>query len=743
MQQDESTPKFIQLWNDQALDTHHDIIVSVDYALYNINDIPSCGFCVAIFESFNDKPRGGGSAYSLAYTPNYDGDSCDQLPSHGLEYAIYGIGFDISGIFAKKTPYVDGVNHTVSNSICLRDGIKNNYNFLEQSNNLLYPFNFEIAQQLLNENEKIQYKQARIVFSECMSKLKVEVKKDDEKDFIVVFETKLPILKKSVKVGLFYTSNDQNSKFLLKQFNVAGFPAKVEDKIDIDCFQELDCEDDLIGNKIPSGNNWIASPFSKGFDIFKFNGKEFYTKQKIRSTTDLKILNHHENLIYAKSNNNLIIYEFKGHNTIRQFVITLPTNDDITSCAGYGDSLVISSSSVGENYYVYRYIRESSNLSEIGTWQYYQTFNYPLCSGFGINVEMSKNYILSYSTKNIVVSFKKDLDFGYVHHQTITPPYSGAKGFGYSLSINNDNELLIGSPFGEKRYIQGNNQGEVFHYTLSPFTNQWNLVFEMGQYFNTDTLSGAFGYSVKLKNNYAAIGCPFETSYLNDFPLLEVEKQGKVYLFKKDDFGYFTNRTIYYPTSILGDSERNFGSQVNLTDNGLVVGVPHEKNEDFFTYKIINDKINIYNLECPPLSAPLLKPTPTATATPTVTPTVTPTLTPTRTLTPTVTRTPTLTPTRTLTPTVTRTPTVTPTNTLTPTLTRTPASTSTPTNTLTPTLTRTPASTSTPTNTLTPTLTRTPTLTPTNTPTPSSVLGIVTFTNDQIVTFGNDPMFPF
>jgi hypothetical protein len=37
--------------------------------------------------------------------------------------------------------------------------------------------------------------------------------------------------------------------------------------------------------------------------------------------------------------------------------------------------------------------------------------------------------------------------------------------------------------------------------------------------------------------------------------------------------------------------------------------------------------------------------------------------------------------------------------------------------------------------------TPTPTFTPT--PTPSPVLGIVTFTNDQIVTFGNDPIFPF
>jgi hypothetical protein len=49
-----------------------------------------------------------------------------------------------------------------------------------------------------------------------------------------------------------------------------------------------------------------------------------------------------------------------------------------------------------------------------------------------------------------------------------------------------------------------------------------------------------------------------------------------------------------------------------------------------------------------------------------------------------------------------------------------------------------PITTTLPSSTPTPTL---PSSTPTLTPTP--VLGIVTFTNDQIITFGNDPMFPF
>jgi hypothetical protein len=191
---------------------------------------------------------------------------------------------------------------------------------------------------------------------------------------------------------------------------------------------------------------------------------------------------------------------------------------------------------------------------------------------------------------------------------------------------------------------------------------------------------------------------------LDDYPLLEVANQGKVYLLEKDQFGYFTNRTIYYPTSVsLTDAERNYGTQVNIFGDILAVGVP-------FSESVDNDVIEIYNLGCPALSAPMLRPTPTATAA------ATPTVTPTRTLTPTVTPTNTSTSGATPTPTPTPTPTVTPTNT------------------------STSGATPTPTNTVTPTKTPTPTVTPTK-----ALIGIVTFDAfDQVVRFdSNDPLFPF
>ena len=578
MQQTEYTKKFVQLWNDTGIDTHHDIIVSVDYALFNYDDTPSCGFCIALFESISDKPRGGGENYSLAYTPNI-GDNSNI--SKGLEYAIYGIGFDVSGIFAKRTPYVGGIDYTTSNSICLRDGIKNNYQFLKQSENLLYPYNFEISQQKTSIEDVNKFKQVKLIFSKCMSKLQVEFKNNTERDFTTVLECDLPIMdKKSVKVGLFYTSNDQNSKFLVKQFNVAGYPLRIPSEYDLPANQSINCNDDLIGNKIPSNENWVIAPYLSGFDVFKFDGKEFYEKKQLRNINGLKVLNYSGNLIYAKSDNNLIVYEFKGNDLCEQYTISLPTSDEITSCAGYGDSLVISTSSSGENYYIYKYVRESDNLSELGTWKYFQTFNYPTYTGFGTNVEMSENYIISYSTNNKVVSFKKDLNFGYQYHQTILPPYAGADGFGYSISISNDNEMIIGAPFGTKRNISSINQGEAFHYVLSPNTSEWLLISEIGQYFSLDTPSGQFGYSVKIKNNHALVGSPFESSFSSDIIPVEIPKQGKVYLFTKDEFGYFSNKKTYQPNSIVGDSEKNFGKQINLFGKEMAIGIPFSNNDD-------------------------------------------------------------------------------------------------------------------------------------------------------------------
>jgi hypothetical protein len=590
MQQKDSTFKFVQFWNDQSLNSHHDIVISLDYALYNYDDNPTCGFCIALFESINEKPRGGGPAYALGYNPSGINDRCNPQGYYGLEGAVYGIGFDINGIFAKRNEFVSGVDYTIANSICLRDGIQNNYGFLEQSQNLLYANNFTISQQLTSLNEEILYKQARLVFSKCMSKLEIQIKEDWEKEFRNALVIDLPIMeRKSLKVGLFYTSLDQNTRFLVKQFNVAGYPEKIDHRVITSCFQEISTNSNLVGNKLPANNKWIASAGDDSFNLYKFDGEQYSYKTSTRSTNGLKVLNYHSNYLYCKSENFLVIYEYKGNAFVKNATIQLPTNDDITSCAGYGDSLVISSSSNGEYYYVYNYISKADNVSDIGTWKFYQSFNFPLSTGFGSNVEMSEKHIVSYSNKNFIVSFKKDPNFGYAYHQTIIPPYSDARGFGKSISIDG-NEMIVGAPLGNKRNFKDAGQGEAFHYAISP-SNYWVLISELGDYFRINSPAGNFGYSVKLDKNTAIVGCPSESFYTDTKPSIEIPNYGRSYIFRKGDFGYFTQKTVVYPlTSDLG-SYKFFGSQVNTLEDVAIVGMP-------FTLDRHNGYIDIFDINC-------------------------------------------------------------------------------------------------------------------------------------------------
>jgi hypothetical protein len=334
MQQEDSTFKYVQLWNDQPINTHHDILISVDYALYNYVNKPTCGFCIALFEVLNGRPRGGGTGYSLGYTPNDVNDQCNPDGYSGLESAIYGIGFDINGIFAKENNFVNGVKYTIPNSICVRNGIREDYSLVSQSDNLKLSHNFEIAQQLKNEGGKVEYKQVRAIFSKCMSELLVQVKEDYEKDFRTVINVDLPlnIRKKSLKVGLFYTSLDKDSRFLLKNFNVAGYPESNEVEIITSCYQELSTNSNFSGNILPANNEWIVSPSDGFFNLYKYNGDEYAYKKTTRSSQYIKILNYSEKFLYTKIGDTLTVFEYKGNNFIRQYDIFLPTGDDITTC---------------------------------------------------------------------------------------------------------------------------------------------------------------------------------------------------------------------------------------------------------------------------------------------------------------------------------------------------------------------------------------------------------------------------
>lgn len=600
MQQSESTTKYVLSWNDQALDTYHDIIISLDYAMYNYNDTPTCGFCVALFESLNEKPRGGGSFYSLGYTPNDINDSCNPQGYDGLESALYGIGFDVNGIFAKRSNRVDGLSATVANSICLRNGIKSDYSFIKQSENLLYSQNFSLAQQLTAINQKINYNQIRIIFKNALTKLEIEAKKDDEDDFKLIFENNFALANQTaVKVGLFFTSLDQNTKFEVRQFNVAGFPSRYEKtRLFSSCSQTISTNKNLFGNKLPSYNEWIAANNEKGFKLYKSNSDSYVFKQNIFSTGNFNILNYTENYIFAKTNNQLVIYEYKGNRFIKQNTITLPNDNEITCCAGYENTLVIGTTSQPETFYVYQYDANSLDIQNIGNWFLYQTFN-NTTTGFGNAVEIGKDYLFTSSINDVVVSYKRDPDFGYVPHQTINKPNSGAVTFGKTMSVYG-RDLLIGAPYAQKTSFPNFGNGEVYHYYLSENTQLWTLIMEMGNFFSINSPAGNFGSTLKINKDTAIVGAPSEAYFLSGGS--EEPNVGRAYVFKKTPYGYFTQTSILAPLSSQVKSYTFFGSQVNTFQNLAIVGVP-------YTLDMERGEISIFNLDCifttPPLHLPI------------------------------------------------------------------------------------------------------------------------------------------
>jgi len=128
------TKKNIALYNNQALDSYADTIISFEYSRYNPLQDPTGGFAVVFFNNIIDMPRDGGPGQSLGYTSSsITSDTCRLDGYRGLQGAILGIGFDSSGKFALETDTVNGIALSALKpepTIAVRDNIRNNYSLL-------------------------------------------------------------------------------------------------------------------------------------------------------------------------------------------------------------------------------------------------------------------------------------------------------------------------------------------------------------------------------------------------------------------------------------------------------------------------------------------------------------------------------------------------------------------------------------------------------------------------------------
>ena len=605
----------IAIFNDQSLDSEHDIIVSFDYAMYNYYNNPLGGFAVVFYDSINDVPRGGGPKYSLGYCPSNEVVSCNVDGFPGLLGAYIGIGFDPQGKFSLATTLVDGLTSINENSIGLRGGVLADYSLLYNTTNLkswnhsLSSFN--IAENL-GFNQEVLYKTVRIILKHAGTKLIVQLKNNrNDENYITVFEYDLPEIKRrsfKVAVTRCKDSDLDTTVFDLKNFNVAGYPGAPSDITLSQCYQNLEVGDYSAYNFLPVGSEWIAVPGEKTVKIYSTDTEKYSLEQTIISSNGIKVLGSDKDTILMSylDQCSVLIYDYLGTKFARTYTFDLPVSGQIVG-GDINDDLVavtINLQSVSSVTYVYKLNTSSAPLSSLGEWQLFQTITSDLVPsgvGMGISCQINNDYLLLGNINQYVHSLKYNEYTGYQPHQTIFSPMSGITRFGYSLA-REGRDLIIGAPYSSKIGYYEPGQGEAYHYFLYSTTDQWGPVMALGYFYNIYTPAGNFGNSVSLNDNVCVIGSPGEMWKDSTKDYEDIPNVGRTYIFRKTTGGYFTQATVLYPISTDLEKYMFFGQAVGNYKTTAACLAPYT----VLDYKC---KLQIFNVDCiypaPPTRIPI------------------------------------------------------------------------------------------------------------------------------------------
>ena len=147
------------LYDFKTIDTSKDIIVSFDYNSSGIIDNVGEGFSLFFTESINNFPKGGALGPGLGATslvaissfcysiPIPPFNICVNIPVmySGVREAALVVGFDITGKFGSNNSGLDGPSDPIPNSIAIRSGYNQNFNFIYRtpaltSNEIAEPF---------------------------------------------------------------------------------------------------------------------------------------------------------------------------------------------------------------------------------------------------------------------------------------------------------------------------------------------------------------------------------------------------------------------------------------------------------------------------------------------------------------------------------------------------------------------------------------------------------------------------
>jgi len=594
----------IAAWNNQPLDNLHDIIVSFDYARYNNQGFPTGGFAVVFFDSIVDMPRGGGPGYSLGYTPSSQTDYCKLLGYPGLQSAYLAVGFDRYGFFAAQTDRVDGiVTDFVPNSFTIRGGVDQNYGLVYNSSNIsnlneqLTAFNID---DFVATNTDIQFKSVRIVLIHGSTQLKIQLKSNaNNDDYVDAATINLPFkVKTAVKVAITNTALEPNTQMVLKNFNVAGYPGETGTKSLSGCMQQITLKDNSIGTILPMGREFIATNTDKDLLTYGTDTQKYVLKNTVYFGADYNIIGAKNNYILTRALNSasLGIYKYLGEKTTRLSTVNLPGGSyPYTADIDTDNTLVVCTTAVSGSVYFYKLIENTTDLTQLGTWQIYQTINptnTPTVSAYTpVSCSIYENNLLVSTTDTLVYAFQKNDEGAWTHIQTIESPLTGVTLFGKKVAVYG-RDAVIAAPYAYKADYRTLGQGEVYHYFLYSNTNQWRKVMDIGNFYKINTPAGNFGTSIGLHENTLVVGSPGENFVSTpDVPYEDMYNVGKAYVFNKTAAGLFSQAIILFPEDNVKENRMFFGYAVNAYNNYVAVLAP-------FVDENTASKVFVYDTDC-------------------------------------------------------------------------------------------------------------------------------------------------
>jgi len=600
----------IALFNEQALDIWSDIIVSFEYERISYNSSSTGGFALVFFDSISDAPRGGGPGSSLGYAPSNEQDYCQLGGFPGLQAAFLGIGFDNKGLFAAGINGRTGIPLTEINNaqtLTVRDGVANNYNVLKSINlvKVLSSFSnastFTVDQSAAIGASPLQ-RSVRVILKNHGTILLVQLKDSpDRNQFDTVLELSLPERqRKSLRVALTNTADNNLTNFKVKNFNVAGFPGVLTKQKIEGCSSVLSQFNyGLVENRrICTGEEFIVTSLPNQVVTYTTDTVKYSLKNIIYTGSGIQVTGSAGNdicVIYEKQP--LVgLYKFLGEKLSKNFFINTP-DEEISKWVDIdktNSNVAIFTRAVSGAVHIYNYITQSESPEEIGTWKLYQTINYdPIIhnnKGFLNKVKINGNNLAINADYETVHMYRKNIFNIWEYIQTLSATIAPnlITGFGEEMAISDDN-LLVGAPQSQKANIPEPVQGEVYHYIYDKAQNKWNLVMALGSFYNLNTPLGTFGSSIDFQNNICVVGSPGEEyRFTQDDSVINV---GRVHVFRKTPGGLFSQGVAIAPEGKYIEKNAFFGSSVSLADNHLFVLSP-------FTLAESTSNITTYDLSC-------------------------------------------------------------------------------------------------------------------------------------------------